>query len=346
MVRLVDHPALGAGRGEGPGDRHGLRRGERQVDVADPGPGSVHSLVILLHCEFDTRGRAAGQDVFTLFRRQRLLPGTENRLKAPDSFSRDFNRQSRSVHLPSRQDIFKLGTCGHAALIHRENRSDALGRGSLLPSRDLIAVRALTIQEVGDVAGREGFGGVYPKPPGQRRVHVPAGHRRRAAVVLAGTRPHARTVEAFARALAVIASLAMAGAVKRSNGFLPLHHARGDERSKRADRHRVPGQRAAFGIGAVLRQTIGFSRHQLVKRLTARKSTIGHLGRIPCHGGGRWCRRAQALVIVLRHRRHLWRQRLLQQMLAHRACRGRGARGACPVSEHVSVSCRRRRANP
>jgi len=83
MVRLVDHPALGVGRSEGPGNRNRLRRGECQVDVTDPRPGRVHPLMILLHGQLAAGSGAAGQDVLTLLRGQRLLPGAENGLETP-----------------------------------------------------------------------------------------------------------------------------------------------------------------------------------------------------------------------------------------------------------------------
>jgi len=212
MVRLVDHRALGVGRGEGPCDRNRLRRGERQVDVTDPCSGRVHPLVILLHGQLAARGGATGQDVLTLLRGQRCLLGAESGLETPDGPLRGLGWQCRAVHLPASQDVFKLGARGHPALVHSEDRSDPLGRRPSLLALDVAAIRALAVQEIGDLARGEGLDGVDAKPLGECRVHVPAGRRRRAAVVLAGARLLGRAVEPFAGAWPIIA--AVAGAAK------------------------------------------------------------------------------------------------------------------------------------
>ena len=188
VVRLVDHRALGLGRCEGPRNRDRLRRREGQIDVADPRPGGVHPLVVLLRGQLAAGGGAAGQDVLALLRGQIGLFCSENGLEAPHSPLRGRWRQRRPVHPPAGQDVLQLGARGHPALVHPEDGSDAFRCRPLLLALDVAAVGALAVQQVRDVARGEGFGDIDAEPPGKRRVHVAAGRRRRAAVVLAGAR--------------------------------------------------------------------------------------------------------------------------------------------------------------
>ena len=336
VVRLVDHPALGLGRGEGPCHRDRLRRGECQIDVADPRPGRVHPLVVLLHGQFAARGRAAGQDILTLLRGEFGLLRSQNGLEAPYRPLRGFRRQSRAVCFPAGQNVLDLGAPGHPAFIRSEDRADAFRCRPVLFPRNVAAVRALAVQEVGDFARGERFGGGDAKPFGQRRVHVPTGCRRRTAVVLAGARLVCRTVEAFTGALPV-ASPVNACTAEGGDSLVPVHQSRSHKRTKRPDRHFVSGWGAARGIRAALGQPISFTRYQLVKRLPGRKLPADRLSRIARRGGFCRRRRPQALVVVLRHRRHLRRKRLLQQVLAHGARSRRGTRRACPIGQHISV---------
>jgi len=139
---------------------------------------------------------------------------------------------------------------------------------------------------------------------------------RRTAVVLACARPLGRAVEPLAGISSILAGLIVAGAAKQSDGLVPLREPRGHERTECSDRQLAPGQRTARGIGAALGQPVGLSRHEVVKPHPVRNPASSRLGvaRRGGFGGSRW---AKALVVVLRHRCHLRRQRLLQQVLAH-----------------------------
>ena len=228
--------------------------------------------------------------------------------------------------------MLKLAARGHSAFIHAEHRADAFRAGLFLLPLDVLAVCALTVQQVRYLARGQRLRRVDPKPLRQCRVHVLARRRGRAAII----RPAAGLVHGPLKPRnQVVVRPGVAHATQRSNRLVSLNQPGRHESALGVQLQLGTRQGVTGGVAASLRKAVGLARHQLVKHLAVRKSAAGRLARVaPCRRLG-WRRRAQALLVILGHRRHLRRKRLLHQVLAHRASCRRGAGRSCAIRQHV-----------